>query len=429
MSRTVRELLLVPGFLLVASCFCWPQAAHAQQEGEANTFALRDGDVVGFLGDSITAERTYGKIIEQYTLLRYPIRKVRFLNLGIGGDTAAGGLARLERDVFANDVTVLTVAYGINDIGWGTRADDEHRQLYLESIREIVRQCRARGVRVYICSAAITAEDPETSEQSYLQRMCDEGLAIAAEEGGETIRLQRTMRAIQKRVIEFNQHLPEKDHRTLHHPDGIHLNDFGQLAMAYAILKGLQADRLVSSLELDAAENRTLREERCRVSEVNLTTSGGTFVRLDDALPFNNGPFAGLDYGFVPIPEINQYLIKVTGLEPGRYELVVDGRGVGSYPADLLERGVDIATATTNGFLPGGPWDAQANVIRQLTEARSKLNAANGQRAEYFGEAPWSLEMARHSADIDERFYDLLREMAKPRPYRFTLTKEEVDAE
>jgi lysophospholipase L1-like esterase len=97
----------------------------------ADDYAIRDGDTVVFLGDSITAERTYGKIVEQYTLLRYPERRVRFINAGQGGDTAAGGLKRLERDVFAPGATLVTVAYGINDIGWGFKADDEHRQLYL----------------------------------------------------------------------------------------------------------------------------------------------------------------------------------------------------------------------------------------------------------------------------------------------------------
>jgi hypothetical protein len=40
----------------------------------AADFALRDGDTVVFLGDSITAARTYGKIIEDYTLRRFPDR-------------------------------------------------------------------------------------------------------------------------------------------------------------------------------------------------------------------------------------------------------------------------------------------------------------------------------------------------------------------
>src|SRR3954462_7188111 len=87
----------------------------------ADEYAIRDGDTVVFLGDSITAARTYGKIIENYTLLRFPDRKVRFINAGWGGGPAAGGLARLERDAFERGATVLIVAYGINDIGWGVR--------------------------------------------------------------------------------------------------------------------------------------------------------------------------------------------------------------------------------------------------------------------------------------------------------------------
>src|SRR3982751_4163749 len=92
----------------------------------AADFAIRDGDVVVFLGDSITAERTYGKVIENYTLLRYPDRKVRFINAGIGRDTAVGGWARMQRGVFDRGATIVTVAYGINDIGWGGKADAEH---------------------------------------------------------------------------------------------------------------------------------------------------------------------------------------------------------------------------------------------------------------------------------------------------------------
>src|SRR6185503_19325139 len=118
--------------------------AHAE-------FAIRDGDTVVFLGDSITAARTYGKTIENYTLLRYPDRKVHFVNAGWGGDTAAGGLKRLQRDVFDHGATLVTVAYGINDIGWGGRADAEHRKLYLDSIAGIVDACKAHNVRVFIC--------------------------------------------------------------------------------------------------------------------------------------------------------------------------------------------------------------------------------------------------------------------------------------
>ena len=162
-------------------------------------FALRDGDTVVFLGDSITAARTYGKIVENYTLLRFPFRKVRFINSGWGGDTAAGGLKRLERDVFRHGATVLIVAYGVNDIGWGTKADAEHKRIYLDGIRGIVEQCKARGVRVYIGSAAVTAENPDTAESGFLQTMCDEGMALARSLGEHSIDIERTMRSIHAR--------------------------------------------------------------------------------------------------------------------------------------------------------------------------------------------------------------------------------------
>ena len=58
MNRLCRAIALLLSF-------------HATTAARAE-FALGDGDTVVFLGDSITAARTYGKIIENYTLLRFP---------------------------------------------------------------------------------------------------------------------------------------------------------------------------------------------------------------------------------------------------------------------------------------------------------------------------------------------------------------------
>ncbi|HEY3915197.1 MAG TPA: hypothetical protein VGN61_11985, partial [Verrucomicrobiae bacterium] len=68
-------------------------------------FAIHDGDTVVFLGDSITAAKTYGEIIEDYTLLRFPHWKVKFINAGKGGETAKQSLSRLDRDVFGQGAT------------------------------------------------------------------------------------------------------------------------------------------------------------------------------------------------------------------------------------------------------------------------------------------------------------------------------------
>ena len=224
-------------------------------------FALQDRDTVVFLGDSITAARGYTKIVELYTLMRFPERRVRFYNAGKGGDTASGAVSRLERDVFSKGATVLTVAFGVNDIGWGMKANAESKQRYLDGVRSIVEQCRVRRIRVFLCSPAITAEVPDKAERGFLQQMTDEGMALAKSLGAGSIDLQRGMREVQRRILEANEKEADpKKHARLHVEDGVHLNDLGQLAMAYALLKGLGAPSEVSSVTLDASEASVSRQ-------------------------------------------------------------------------------------------------------------------------------------------------------------------------
>ncbi len=391
--------------------------------GRADDFALRDGDTVAFLGDSITAARAYGKIIENYTLLRYPQRKVTFINVGQGGDTAAGGLKRLDRDVFANKATVLTVAYGVNDIGWGTKADAEHRQLYLDSIRGIVEACKSHGVRVYICSAAVTAEDPDTAENGFLQKMCDEGMALSRSLGGGAIDVQRGMRAIQRKVRAANATVADKaKHATLHAADGIHLSDLGQLAMAFAILKGIGAPADVSSVAVDARGPKLIEAKGCTVSGLTAAGGGVEFTRLDEGLPFNYGVFYGLNYRFVPVPdELNRYLLTVRGLPDGKYEVVADGRSAGAFTAGQLAAGVNIASTTPDPWQPGGPWATQGDLLQHLTDARHEIATAKGHTRVFLPNGPATATLAEQADTTDGQIVAMQRTLARPQPYRFVV--------
>jgi lysophospholipase L1-like esterase len=380
----------------------------------AADFAIRDGDTVVFLGDSITAARTYGKIIENYTLLRFPDRKVHFVNAGWGGDTAAGGLKRLQRDVFDKGATLVTVAYGINDIGWGGKADEEHRKLYLDSIRGIVDACKERHVRVFICSPAATASDPDKSADDFLQKMCDEGMAIAREKGEGSIDILRTMRQIQRRMKAAD---PKEK---LHVEDGIHLNDTGQTAMAYAILKGLGAPALVSSATIDGST--VTAAEDCKIDHVAASGDGVEFDRLDEGLPFNQGLFFNLRYRFIPLPEeMNRYMLRVKNLKPGKYDMTADGRALGSFTAEQLASGVNIASATADGWQPGGPWDAQGWSLNYLTEARNEAVSVDKYSKEYLSGNPSREEVLKQIADINARIEEAQRAVARPSVYHFVV--------
>ncbi|MDR3621232.1 MAG: GDSL-type esterase/lipase family protein [Paludisphaera borealis] len=394
----------------------------------AGDYGLGDGDTVVFLGDSITAARVYGRIVENYTLLRYPTRKVHFHNAGWGGDTASGGLKRLDRDVFPLKPTVVIVAYGVNDIGWGMKADDEHKKAYLDGIRGIVEACKAHGARAYVCSAAATAEAPETAEHGYLQTMCDEGMALARSLGGRSIDVQRSMRAVQRRMAEGKAKADpkDKDGHTLHVADGVHLNDLGQLAMALAIIKGLGAPAEVSSVSLavDPAGPRVVAAEGCRATNLTGDANRLEFDRLDDGLPLNLGLFGALQYRYIPIPdEINRYMLTIQNLPPGDYTIQADGRPLGKFAADRLARGVNLASATADGWQPGGPWEAQAWSLSDLTEARSRLAMSRIALAHHLPNNPRLAAIEAQTRAVDERIETLQREILAPRPFHFVVEK------
>ena len=389
----------------------------------ADDFALRDGDTVVFLGDSLTASRTYGKYIENYTLLRYPERKIRFINSGKGGDTADGSLQRIERDVFAHKPTVLLVMFGTNDIGWGVYADDEHKQKYLNAIRTIVSTCEERKVRVYVCSEPVTAADPHKSEESFLQKMCDEGMALSKSLGGEAIDVQRSMREIQKRVWAANEPIKDESKKnSMHVADGVHLNDLGQLAVAFAMLKGLGAPSDVSSATLDYSDTKLIETKGCEVTKVIRDGDRLEFTRLDESLPFNYGIFFALHFRFVPVlTELNRYVLCVKNLPKGRYDISADGRGVATLSSEQLAAGINIASSTSNGWEPGGPWNAQADVLVTLTNARHELATAGVLANAYLKTGDLPELLSQKTIVVNEQLEATQRLIARPKPYRYVI--------
>lgn len=396
-------------------------ATTSRAEDAKAGFALKDGDTLVFVGDSITAARGYTKIVELYTLMRYPERRVKFWNAGQGGDTAAGAVTRLERDVFAHGATVVTVAFGVNDIGWGTKADQEHKQKYLDGIRTIVTECQKRHVRVFICSPAVLHQDPEKAETEFLQKMADEGMALAKSLGAETIDLSRGMREVQRKVVEANAHEKESKNITrLHMEDGVHLNDLGQLAMAWAMLKGLGAEAEVSDAVVDAAAEKVVSATGCKVTDVKKLADGVTFVRKDFGLPMNLGVLSALQYRFIPVPDtLNGYRLTVKGLAAGRYSVSAAGRGLGTWDAKQLAEGLNISSATADGWQPGGPWDAQSDIVKEIVDARDKLWMGGRVQAQHNDTNPKSASLATDFDRIDQQLTKLARAQARPYPYRF----------
>src|SRR5271157_1315750 len=142
--RSNEKMNRIRLFLAIAVvALTWGGTLSAQEAAKSkDAFALRDGDIVVFYGDSITEQRLYTADIENFVLTRHPGWKVAFINSGVGGDKVSGGWAgpvdmRLARDAFAHKPTVVTIMLGMND-GYYRPWDDGIFSTYADGYRHIV---------------------------------------------------------------------------------------------------------------------------------------------------------------------------------------------------------------------------------------------------------------------------------------------------
>src|SRR5262249_23167829 len=144
------------------------------------------------------------------------------------------------------------------------------------------------------------------------------------------------------------------------------------------------------------------------------------FDRHDDGLPVNFGVFGALQFRYVPIPdELDRYMLTVKGLAPGRYEVRADDRALGTSTDKQLAEGLNIASATADGWEPGGRWDAEAALLIHLTDARDRLDQADRLLDHYLPKHPTQTELHAQSKDIDERITALQRTLLHPRAFHF----------
>lgn len=112
---------------------------------------LRENDRLAIIGDSITEQKMYSRILETYLTACLPALKVTVRQYGWGGETAEGFKNRMANDALRFQPTLATTCYGMNDHKY--RAYDEaNGQWYRENQLAIVQAFKAAGARVVLGS-------------------------------------------------------------------------------------------------------------------------------------------------------------------------------------------------------------------------------------------------------------------------------------
>jgi lysophospholipase L1-like esterase len=393
---------------------CLPAAAAS-----TGSFFFKDGDRVVIIGDSITEQHLHSNYVESYTLSRFPEANFVFRNVGIGGDTSAGGNRRTERDILSFRPTAVTITFGMNDAGYRNPYDPARLEAYRTGLQGMLDQMKGKGIRVAVLSSSpVEKQEDGTALEGYNQTL--EAFAANAKE--------IATKSNASFVDQFHPHVAvlqkARDARAgnrINGGDAVHPGPPGQLLMAWAILKGLNAPALVSCAEIDAGRARATAHQGCAITGVKKSSGGVSFLRANQALPFWIPPDARSILPWAPIVEdLDQYTLKVTGLPDGSYTLAIDGEKSGTVSAADLVRGYNMALLTE------GPIARQSKAVNDAVFAKNKYYHDQIFRGVVLNNG---VAAADKAAMIEERMKGMpaleqaVRDALALRPHRFEITR------
>ncbi|TWT51158.1 GDSL-like Lipase/Acylhydrolase [Rubripirellula amarantea] len=358
-------------------------ALACARTGVAETF--KDGETVCFLGDSISASGITQTIVSNYYATRFPDRTVRFVNAGRSGDTAGGSLQRLQDDVIAKHPTTVAIMFGMNDVNRSSyvakpgeseqQAQQRALDAYQKNMKTVVERLKKEANDTkFVFITPSPFDETVVLDRDNNQPGCNDGLArcasivreLASQHGGSVVDYHGPM-------TELNLNQQKLDPSwTIIGPDRVHPGQPGHLMMAWLFLKSQDVPALVSNVEIDASGMRVAKNDNAEVSSLAMNGDVLTFSILENSLPFPISKSAAGVLDLLPIvADLNQELLKITGLDGEQYELRIDGNVIGRYSSSELSDGINLAMNDATPQFKQAQAVATQNEYRRSKEAQA----------------------------------------------------------
>ena len=170
--------------------------------------------VIAFLGDSVTqgcfdlyvkdgilktyteAEKGYPEKVKAIFRMLYPEVPITVINAGISGDSAKGGLDRLDRDVLNYNPDIVVVCFGLNDAGRAKEGLDT----YINSLISIFAQIKNSGTEVIFMTPNLRTTRLQERRFEEIFNKAAEGVAQNENEGW----LEKYLESARKICMEAN---------------------------------------------------------------------------------------------------------------------------------------------------------------------------------------------------------------------------------
>lgn len=250
-----------------------------------SSLILRRGDRLAICGDSITEQRMYSRLMEDYLTMCVPQLNISVRQYGWSGEQASGFLARMTNDCLRFNPTIATTCYGMNDFRYRPYEDSLGRSYYTNSV-DIIEAFKAHGVKVILGSpgcmsqvskkaslAGYTLEDLNLSLCDF--RNIDVGIAQAQDVRFADVFWPMFVAGYMgKQEYGSDYAIPGRD--------GVHPYWAGHLIMAYAYLKAMGLDGDIGTFTIDLKRNKIKVSNGHRVISVN----DGEFTIESSRYPF-----------------------------------------------------------------------------------------------------------------------------------------------
>ena len=252
---------------------------------KAPALVLKTGDRLAICGDSITEQKMYSRIMEDYLTVCVPELKVTVRQYGWSGERAPGFLARMTNDCLLFKPTVATTCYGMNDHEYGPY-EERIGRTYCQKSMEVVEAFKSRGVRVILGSPGCVGKIPAwvktargTVEDLNLNlcKLRNLGIEMARQEDvgfADVFWPMLKARALGQERFGADYAIAGKD--------GVHPGWAGHTVMAYAFLKALGLNGAIGTFTIDLKTGAMLASEGHQV----MSAKDGTFEIKSRRYPF-----------------------------------------------------------------------------------------------------------------------------------------------
>lgn len=458
--------------LILLLALALPLAA-ADNFGKAEPF--KSGDVVCFVGDSITHGGSYHSIITLYYATRFPDRMLTTFNCGIGGDRASGIMSdekyRLNVDILGHKPTAATIMLGMNDVGHTdyrgiekvTPEVEARRKAslatYEDNMQKLMAALQKSGAKLTLITPSIYDEATKLPTASTSVSVGgNAALGTFAEKvRGWSKQYKTGLVDFDRAMNEINAREQKKDPTfTIVGPDRVHPGPIGHFVMGYIFLKAQGVPSVVATIGIDAKKGKASGAVNCSIADVKAGPTNVNFDCTEKALPLVVPDDAKAALALVPfMKELNEEKLVITGLAAGNYELKIDGNVVGEYSAAALKAGVNLAendktpqyqqsAAATKisvqrtgigaqlrglvsqlyGMSKGKIDVTDAALVEKTLTARLEASQKDGKPADVRIKA--ALDTFQKREQLEKDYVALagqLHDACQPKPHHFTLTK------